>query len=103
MWTAERLMANFNEGIAIRCNNAEDRDAVVRFLLDHDVPHGSSGYSKRILNGECRDEWMCVVKGTVFEGIEFYPTRHNSDDILFCDVEHIIYSGSRMPLVDDLL
>lgn len=99
------FLSRFRRGdISILCENGVDRQKVIQLLLDNGIPHGSSGWSMKMLLDPEADKkeghyWMCVKMGFL-GGIEF-TSRSRDNSILFDRIAHLVCPTSLD--LDDLI
>ena len=102
----DELLEQFrSNAISIKCQSSEERQDVIRFLVEHGVPHGHSGYSKDMLKDVdyCRDRYLIVERGwNPHRGIEF-RSRNDHDSVNYEDIAHLICPFRITVQVDDLL
>lgn len=98
----DEFLEQFKEGcMLVRCQTSEERQEVIRFLVNHGIPHGESGVSREMLNdvNKYRDRFLIVKRAYNGDGIEFYSGFHNS--VQYSTIAHLFCP--RGPQVDDLL
>ena len=99
------FLTRFRRGdISILCENGVDRQKVIQLLIDNGIPHGSSGWSmKMLLDPEADkkegDHWMCVKRG--FNGGIEFTRGSRANSILFDRIAHLVCPTP--PDLDDLI
>lgn len=102
MLTVDEFIQAFeSNNITVECSSGEERAAVIEFLVENGVPHGCSGWSKKLMESTTIElsKWMVVFCGST--GIEF-QTMKRLDSIEFSDVSYLLGYQLTVP-VDDLL
>lgn len=103
----DEFMDAFRAGrISVYCDNGTDRAEVIQFLLDHGIPHGGSGWSKKMLADPEADikesyHWTVVMCSQMSGGIEFSRSRRSST-VSYAEIARLIWSGIDID-VDDLI
>lgn len=98
--TLEELKAHFESRNGIACDNDEDRNEVIKLMLELGYGHGDSGVSRKCLQGQYRGRWLAPMYDGI--GIEFYEDGR-IHDIPFSDIAHLVYSKGTIAQVDDLI
>lgn len=96
----ETFIRDFNNRrVTVQCSSGEERAEVIRFLVENGARHGSSGWSRKLMESTTIElsHWMTVYCGTF--GIEF-----NGDYgcYTYADIVHLMNPVVATP-VDDLL
>ena len=102
----DELLERFRSNeISIKCQSSEERQDVIRFLIENGIPHGDSGYSKDMLKDVdyCRDRYMIVATAwRPYQGIEF-RSRDDRNSVNYADISHLICQPRISVRVDDLI
>lgn len=80
--------------VSVYCDNGADRANVIQFLLDHGIPHGRSGWSRKILADPEADrkagyDWRTISCSSISGGIEFRKWRLSST-VSYDEISHLI-------------